>query len=63
MERFEDGSVVVQLCQWGVQYDQEAVINARVPHVVADGRDQQRQRLEGLQQRRNGRLGLALAGG
>jgi len=49
VKSFEYRSIVVKLSKWRVQSDQERVVDTRVANVVTEGRDEQCQSIERLQ--------------
>jgi len=60
VERFENGSVVVQLGEWRIQRNQEAVIDPRVADIVANGSDEEGQSLKRADELRHWRFGTGL---
>lgn len=54
MERFEDGTVVVQLCEGRVQSDEESVVDAWVAYVVAYCGDEECEGVERTEKFRDG---------
>ena len=62
MEGFQDGVVIVKLRQRGIELDQEHVVDARMANIVADGRYEKREGIEGSEDGSNGRLGCRSIG-
>lgn len=61
MERFQDGAVVVQLCQGRIKGNKKCVIDARVTYIMTDGRDKEGEGIEGFEETGDGRLGSCVA--
>lgn len=54
MKRLQNGVVVVELRQRGIQFDEEKVVNARVSDVMANCGDEQGEGIKGREERSNG---------
>ena len=50
MKGFQDGPVIVQLGERGIEGDQEAIVHPGMADIVTDRGDEQRQGLEGAQE-------------
>lgn len=60
MERFEYGAVVIKLRKRSIKRNEEGVVDTRMTDIVSDGRDQEGETIERLQQRRYWRFRLSL---
>ena len=46
MKCFQNRLVVVQLCQRGIEFDEEHVVDTGVAYIVSNGRDKKRERFK-----------------